>query len=337
MECSDLQTLAIAGAFSIIPLQHPVSLLSTTLHPAEDDVESYPVFAPTCHPVPVITPVVDRDQLQCSSALEEVKLPKSFLSDPSRAIFLLQENRTGIEGLGSDVVPGFNNIWAGDRAVWGLSGVHPVSCSTTAEADRQVTANFSSVVYPHVTPPSWTDALSSLALAAPIDEDDDDDSVPPPERIPVVVVKGPKRSGKSSLARASLNRLLGDYERVAWLECDLGQGEFGCGGVVGLWLIDRPVLGELSNRPYRADPRPTIHTSPHACTGDVSRRVEPPALPRRVHGRDPAAPLLLPVRGAVPATLAAGRRQLAADGRRPARGEHTGLDEGAGRGAHACD
>lgn len=124
---SDEQTLAVAGTFTLVPLQHSVSLLSTTLHPAENDVESYPVFAPTCHPLPVITPVVNPDQLACSLALEDVELPKTFLRDASRAIFLLQENRTGIEGLSGDVVPGFNNIWAGDKGVWGLMGVHPVS------------------------------------------------------------------------------------------------------------------------------------------------------------------------------------------------------------------
>lgn len=64
----------------------------------------------------------------------------------------------------------------------------------------------------------------------------------------IALIKGPKRSGKSTVARAALNRLLDAYERVAWLECDLGQGEFGCGGVVGLWLIDRPILGTWDGR-----------------------------------------------------------------------------------------
>jgi polynucleotide 5'-hydroxyl-kinase GRC3/NOL9 len=59
----------------------------------------------------------------------------------------------------------------------------------------------------------------------------------------VAMVKGPKRSGKSTLARAGLNQLLQEYDQVAWLECDLGQGEFGCGGVVGIWIIDQPILG----------------------------------------------------------------------------------------------
>jgi polynucleotide 5'-hydroxyl-kinase GRC3/NOL9 len=121
------QTLAIAGTFTVVPLQHSISLLSTTLHPAEEDVESYPVFAPTCHPVPVITPGINPEQLACSPALEDVKLPKGFLRDASRAIFLLQENRTGIEGLTGDVVPGFNHIWAREVGAWGLVGVHPVS------------------------------------------------------------------------------------------------------------------------------------------------------------------------------------------------------------------
>lgn len=64
---------------------------------------------------------------------------------------------------------------------------------------------------------------------------------------PVVLVKGQKRVGKSTLARCALNSLLGSYERVAWLESDLGQGEFGCGGVVGLYVLDKPVFGELSS------------------------------------------------------------------------------------------
>jgi polynucleotide 5'-hydroxyl-kinase GRC3/NOL9 len=101
-------------------------------------------------------------------------------------------------------------------------------------------------VYPHITAPSWHAALDALSRAAELpDTDGDWDATPPPERVPVVLVKGAKRSGKSALARAALNRLLGAYEQVAWLECDLGQGEFGCNGVVGLWVLERPVLGEL--------------------------------------------------------------------------------------------
>jgi polynucleotide 5'-hydroxyl-kinase GRC3/NOL9 len=70
------------------------------------------------------------------------------------------------------------------------------------------------------------------------EDEDDEDQTPP-----IVLVKGPKRSGKSTFARATLNNLLNRYEKVAWLECDLGQGEFSPGGVVGLWIVDAPILG----------------------------------------------------------------------------------------------
>lgn len=85
-----------------------------------------------------------------------------------------------------------------------------------------------------MTPESWDTALATLRS----DEEATD------EEVVVALVKGPKRSGKSTFARAALNTLLSRYDRVAWLECDLGQGEFGCGGVVGLWIVDKPQLGE---------------------------------------------------------------------------------------------
>lgn len=41
-----------------------------------------------------------------------------------------------------------------------------------------------------------------------------------------------------------MNELLGSYRQVAWLECDLGQGEFGPGGMVGLWIVGQPLFGQ---------------------------------------------------------------------------------------------
>lgn len=102
-------------------------------------------------------------------------------------------------------VPGFTNIWP-QESPWGIQGLVPSS------------------IHPHLTPPTWISALESIKEG-------------------VVLVKGPKRSGKSTFARACLNKLLEAHDRVAWLETDLGQGEFGCGGVVGLWILDKPLLG----------------------------------------------------------------------------------------------
>lgn len=101
-------------------------------------------------------------------------------------------------------------------------------------------------MYPHITPDSWVEPLQELSAsrhtnggAPDSDEDDDDEDAEPL----VALVKGPKRSGKSTFARAALNNLLSRYTKIAWLECDLGQGEFSPGGAVGLWVLDQPILG----------------------------------------------------------------------------------------------
>lgn len=106
----------------------------------------------------------------------------------------------------------------------------------------KVVGSFANPVYPHQTPEAWSTALSQLVPPWSVPDQwsgqgSDGDS-------PVVaLVKGPKRSGKSTIARAALNTLLQGYARVAWLETDLGQGEFASGGVVGLWILENPVFG----------------------------------------------------------------------------------------------
>jgi len=97
-------------------------------------------------------------------------------------------------------------------------------------------------------------------------------------------VKGPKRSGKSTFARATLNNLLNRYEKVAWLECDLGQGEFSPGGVVGLWIIDSPILGVSFSPVFTCTNieltiRSTIHSPPHSRESPLPRFIHPANMP----------------------------------------------------------
>ncbi|WVQ83048.1 hypothetical protein IAT38_005186 [Cryptococcus sp. DSM 104549] len=222
------ENLVIAGLYTVTPLQRDLSIASSTLSPSS--TVAHPVFAPTSHPLPILSPVVNPPKRQLPSPiLSNLSLPKSFQTKDGsgrRTIFLVQENRCGIDGLRYGAVPGFANIWLEEEGSWGLWGVHPV------------VGSFPTPVYPHITPSSWSDALT---LA--------DTTVEDPRAPLVGIVKGPKRSGKSTFARSLLNNLLGRYSRVAWLECDLGQGEFGCGGVVGLWVVDRPVLGPSFSHP----------------------------------------------------------------------------------------
>ncbi|OCF57102.1 hypothetical protein L486_05961 [Kwoniella mangroviensis CBS 10435] len=221
------ETLIIAGTYTLTLLSGSISISSCTL---QCDGTSYPVFAPISHPIPVISPVSAKKNQSVVPWLSQLKLPKGFRK--AQTLFLIRENNCGIDGLRYGAVPGFAHIWLEEIGSWGLKGVHPVIGS------------FSTPIYPHTTPPTWSEALSSLSS-------NDEAS----ERPIVGLIKGPKRSGKSTFGRAVLNNLLEKYERVAWLECDLGQGEFSAGGIVGLWVLDKQVFGPSFTHPsvsYRA-------------------------------------------------------------------------------------
>ena len=101
--------------------------------------------------------------------------------------------------------------------------------------------SFPAPVYPYISPYSWDAALDSLCHPPSSSADDEELSID--QKPLVALIKGPKRVGKSAFGRAALNRLLERHNKVAWLECDLGQAEFGSGGVVGIWVLDRPILG----------------------------------------------------------------------------------------------
>ncbi|WVF68971.1 hypothetical protein IAT40_003745 [Kwoniella sp. CBS 6097] len=228
------ESLLVAGTYILTPLSGALEIASTSL---SADGSSHPIFAPTSHPIPAIS-VSGQRSIEPIYALEKLKLPKGFKKAGS--LFLLRGNRCGVDGLRYGAVPGFANIWLEEEGSWGLRGVHPVIGS------------FSTPVYPHVTQPSWNAALSGLPSStstAVQDLPDVEEGYEDAQKPFVGLVKGTKRSGKSTFARTVMNRLLGIYERVAWLECDLGQGEFGCGGVVGLWVLDRPVIGPSFTHP----------------------------------------------------------------------------------------
>jgi len=85
----------------------------------------------------------------------------------------------------------------------------------------------------------------------------------PPPRPPVIVVLGPKGSGKSTLSRAIANGLVTrpGGGPVGWLDLDPGQPEHGPAGFLSLALVTRPLLcpprlRAASFRPSTAAPLP---------------------------------------------------------------------------------
>ncbi|KAK8969921.1 Polynucleotide 5'-hydroxyl-kinase NOL9 [Platanthera guangdongensis] len=107
---------------------------------------------------------------------------------------------------------------------------------------------------PHV-PPQWADALHEIAGGSPSP--------------PIVVICGPKNSGKSTFSRLLLNILLQRYNRVGYLDTDVGQPEFFVPGCLSLHLIDECLPDVMS----------TSIREPERCFffGDISSKRDPEA------------------------------------------------------------
>lgn len=119
-----LQNLIFSGLCRLYPLSAPVSLLSAILRPASSPL-AYPVYAPTCHPLPVITPSSTSEGSHASKISPLVK-SLSLDLETSSVSFLVRELDCGLDRMGK-AVGGFDNVWKGDEAGWGVRGFHPVS------------------------------------------------------------------------------------------------------------------------------------------------------------------------------------------------------------------
>ncbi|KAH7651189.1 polynucleotide 5'-hydroxyl-kinase GRC3/NOL9 protein [Dioscorea alata] len=78
-------------------------------------------------------------------------------------------------------------------------------------------------------PPAWQEAANSIAY--------DSSS----RRPPTSLVCGPGNCGKSTFSLHLLNTLLKRYERVAYLDTDVGQAEFTPPGCISLLIFDNPI------------------------------------------------------------------------------------------------
>ncbi|KAH6869725.1 hypothetical protein BKA70DRAFT_366906 [Coprinopsis sp. MPI-PUGE-AT-0042] len=254
------EALCLLGTCSLRILYGEIEMFGTTLS-ADEAYTSHRIFAPSSAPLPIIrcsfsspakpssskTPFTSRGSSLLSSFPERVQ---KILQDDatllkSGSVLLFTPLSTGVERLGiayrlfEDVfVPSkwqrqLNN--AADRKSDGL-GVDGLFVVHQQSRD----------VVPFVLPTLWSEALdevlslSSLTTSASFHPTShysssnlDDSSA----TSAAFLVKGPRNSGKSTFARTLLNRLLASYERVAFLECDLGQSEFTPPGMVSLNVL----------------------------------------------------------------------------------------------------
>ncbi|KAL6838743.1 hypothetical protein ACP4OV_031457 [Aristida adscensionis] len=133
---------------------------------------------------------------------------------------------------------------AGGRATPKRTPPTPPQSSSPAAAARAEVA----------VPPDWASAVSHVS------------SQP---AAPVVVVCGPKNSGKSTFSRLLLNALLPRYGRVGYLDTDVGQPEFGPPGCLSFHVVDEAIADLLN---------PTLREAERCCFfGDISSKRDPEA------------------------------------------------------------
>ncbi|KAG1731987.1 Pre-mRNA cleavage complex II protein Clp1-domain-containing protein [Suillus paluster] len=229
--CMDREeTLALLGAYTLTVLKGSISILGVTLSASK---VAHRVFAPRSAPIPVLRCVAS-DAPPDSNAHS---LPPRITNIHGRAVVAIQSLDTGVEGLGR-VCRVFDGVF--DPSRWQRSSAEVIRPGVN------LVTHTTRDVLPFVLPESWSVALSA-ANTPPSSAD--------PTPLSVYVVKGPKKSGKSTFSRTLVNRLLTRFHRVAYLECDVGQSEFTAGGLVALNILDSPIFGPPPTHPslpYRA-------------------------------------------------------------------------------------
>ncbi|KAF8164297.1 hypothetical protein BJ912DRAFT_1068415 [Pholiota molesta] len=218
-------SLCLLGTCILTVLQGSLSLFGTTI---SQSPKKHPIFAPRSSPLPILRSAPGSPSLSvvnASKASARLHPIHNF-----QTVVAIQENRTSAEGLGR-ICRTFEGVFEPSR--WQSSSAQTPFEIPGVYMITQCSKNLHAF---HV-PPSWADALDAVS-------NPNDANV-----AGTYIIKGPKNSGKSTFARTLLNRLLGSYRRVAFLECDVGQSEFTPGGMVALNIISTPVFGPPFTHP----------------------------------------------------------------------------------------
>ncbi|KAI5116887.1 hypothetical protein M0805_009277 [Coniferiporia weirii] len=225
------ETIALLGVYSLTILRGSVSLMGSDIAASSN---THAIFAPKCSPIPIIKALSSDDSTVQDSA---PPIPDRMAHSLNAycAVIFFEGATTGVEGLGR-VCKTYEDVFEAGSSVDDVLGLH--SAKLLSSLDRSM--------YSFQTPVSWQNSLASLPTAPLVDKDEDEISSPEPT---VILVRGQKRTGKSTLARTIMNRLLGRYRRVAFLECDIGQTEFTPPGLVSLNIVDRQMFGPPFTHP----------------------------------------------------------------------------------------
>ncbi|KAJ1735960.1 Polynucleotide 5'-hydroxyl-kinase grc3 [Coemansia biformis] len=117
------------------------------------------------------------------------------------------------------------------------------------------------------TPPDWAEVLDQASSAA-LQLDSNFEPISP-----VYVVAGGQGLGKSTFARLLINRLVGRFGRVFYLETDLGQPELAPPGVLSLTMLTDPLLGPPFTHAGQIEPYHAVYMGVTTPKNDPDRYV----------------------------------------------------------------
>ncbi|KAM5540611.1 hypothetical protein V8D89_005642 [Ganoderma adspersum] len=225
-------SVALLGTYSISVLQGAVSLGGVTVMAPS---ASLSVFAPRSAPVPTIQCLPLKASASNPSALQILPPDVVKAAESFDAVVILQELQTGIEGLGK-ICRTFDGFFAPSR--WHRDQVRfDLGLDTVYFLSHQTPDVFALDI-----PSSWDAGIKTIYPTLSNENEF-------PAQRSVYLIRGSKNTGKSTFARLILNQLLARFQRVAYLECDLGQSEFTPGGMVSLNVVEQPIFGPPFSHP----------------------------------------------------------------------------------------
>lgn len=241
------ETLVIQGEYTLRTASGSIRIYGATLTPESGTVI---VFAPSTHALPVIEAVIQARRYESKPSEEEKECD---------AVVVVGCHTSGIREMGK-ICPLFRSVW--------LPSTPRTAITDQKDSFHLITTWSPSLPSPLLlsVPITWSSLLSDFTTPAPSP--------------PIILLTGPKESGKSTFARLLTNTLLTtSYNQVAYLDLDPGQPEFTPPGLISLSLVDHPILGPPYTHPAGPIGRKGKRLKAHHL-GYVSPREDPGAYIR---------------------------------------------------------
>ena len=253
------ETLALVGITRVTVLRGQISICGALLRPGK--VDSLRIFVPADYPIPSLTAFGIEDSEPDTLALEVLGLGNLDFD----AIVRLEPDNLSLTQIGTACPVAGPHPFAlpGRVRVTEFPDPSGARMLFAPEAEQGDSSSSYSGLASLELPDTWEATFLQLAKATEASQVDRQEN-------PIVaLVTGAKKVGKSTFVKMAVNRLLSAQNKVAVIDLDLGQSEFGPPGSVSLHLLDP---SDLSFGPGWCLPRAPVRSH---FFGDTSPKDDP--------------------------------------------------------------